>query len=79
MSITFALKGNTGRRVHTSFSRTKLEIRGHFSMSGPQPVGGNGCPEWIADLFDANPNLTQIALGNEESGIVYQRIPETIL
>lgn len=74
---TFLMRGATGVRYHGSHSRTKLEIRGHISMSGPQPVSDNGgVPELVHQLFQQFPQLQQVALGAADCGVVFQRIQE---
>lgn len=77
MSKTFAMKGGTGKRVHGAYSRSPLEIKGHFTMSGPQPIDDeSGCPQWVADLFDQHPDIQRVALSGDEWGAVFSRIPE---
>lgn len=72
---TFNLKGARGISYHGSHSRTKMEIRGCFSMSGPQPVSDDGgVPELVHQLFQNFPKLQQVALCADDSGVVYQRI-----
>ena len=69
----FAMKGYKGKTVHAHHSRTKLDIKGCWMSSGPQVVGGEGgCPEWIYELFEANKDLTSIALSTNEDGVLYQ-------
>lgn len=73
----FLMKGATGVRYHGSHSRSKLDIRGHISMSGPQPVGDEGgVPELVHQLFQQFPKLQQVALGAETFGVVYQRMKD---
>ena len=73
---TFAMKDNTSPRIHGSHAFGKLEIRGAFSFSGPQPVGvDGGVPQWVGDLLDANPDIQQIAVSCETgSSVVWSRI-----
>lgn len=74
---TFVMKGAAGVRYHGSHSRTKLDIRGHVSMSGPQPVSDDGgVPELVHQLFQQFPHLKQVALGAETHGVVYQRMTD---
>lgn len=76
MSTTFALKGHAGTIYHGAHSRTPLEIRGHFHIQGPQPVGDGGVPKWVSDAFDAMPHMTRIALSSKTGGVVWSRIEE---
>ena len=75
MSTTFLLKGNkTAERFYGQHSRTPLEIKGHWSMSGPQAVGEGGVPECVAEVFRAFPHMKSIALGTDTHGVVWQRL-----
>lgn len=64
--------------VHGSYSRTKMEIRGHWHLSGPQSVATEGgCPEWVNNLFENRPELKRVALDfGENGGVVYTRMDE---
>ena len=74
MSTIFAMKGGPGRTFHGAYSRTAMEIKGHWHMQGPQPVSDDGgVPQWAADLFDAMPDLMQIALATKRGGVVWTR------
>ena len=73
--ITMGMKDCRARQVHLSYSYSKIEIKGHFGITGPQVVGGEGgCPEWVAKALDENPHLQAIALVTETGGRVYQRL-----
>lgn len=75
MAQTFAMRGNKSEVYHGAHSRTPLEIRGSFSMSGPQPVGDDGgVPTAVAEIFRAMPHCQTISLGNEKGGVVYSRL-----
>lgn len=64
-----------GERYHGSHSRTKLEIKGHFSTSGPQPVSDDGgVPILVADIFRNMPKIQSVTLNGESSGVVYSRL-----
>jgi hypothetical protein len=70
----FGMRGFKGRTIPSAHSATPLEIKGAWTMQGPQVVGGEGgVPEWVFDLFQANPHLEQIALGYERGGVLYHR------
>lgn len=74
-AFSFALKGNKGRRVFGAHARGKLSIKGSFHIQGPQPVDDdNGAPVWVADFFDNNQDVDQIALSGENHSVVYARI-----
>ena len=71
----FALKGNKERKVAAAHSRTKMAIKGHFTIQGPQIVGGDGgAPEWVYDLFENNPHVEEVALNFSEGGVLYAPI-----
>lgn len=70
---TFALRGNTEKSIHGSYSGIPIECRGSFHMQGPQPV--SALPEWLVELFE-NSDIQQISLSTKESGVVYTRIQE---
>jgi hypothetical protein len=76
MSMTFALKGHKGKLYHGSHSRTPLEFRGTWNMTGRQPVGDGGVPQWIDELMEANPDIQQIAISTNDGGVIWSRIPE---
>lgn len=78
MSKSFLMHGNTAKRVHGAHSYSALDIRGHFMMSGPQGIGKGGCPQWVSDAMDANPDIKQIAINGENSGVVFTRMAEAI-
>jgi hypothetical protein len=76
---TFLLKGHKAKEVfHGSHAVTgTLEIRGNWSMSGPQPVGDGGVPECVAQVFRSMPAVTRIALqGENGAGSVWQRVED---
>jgi len=71
----FAVRGFRGRTVHASYSSTPLDVKGTWHLRGPQPVGGaGGAPEWVVDVFEANPLVQFIAVGTEMNGVVYGRM-----
>ena len=70
----FAMKGHAGPLFHGSHSTKPLEIRGSFHCSGPQPVEDDGCPQWVADIFDRLPGLERIALDGNGRGAVWSRM-----
>lgn len=73
--LTFALRGNTRPQLHASYSCTPLEVKGHFHMSGPQPVSNNGgAPEWVAQVLRDHPDVEAIAVCREHGGVVWQRM-----
>ena len=78
MSTLFAMKGSKASTFHGAHSSKPLEIRGTWHMQGPQPISNSGgVPLWVADLFDARPDLMQVALSTEQGGVVWSRmVPE---
>lgn len=73
--MTFAMRGNTAEQVHGAYSRAPLQFKGMFYAQGRQPVGPeDGAPKWVAEFFRANPDVKQIAISREKSGVVYTRI-----
>lgn len=70
------------RVFHGAHSRSGIEVTGHWSTQGPQPVGEGGVPQWVADAFDADPRLMQVALSGEHEGqkfgSVYSRIEHEV-
>lgn len=70
---TFAMKGFNGRTIGCAMSHSELTFQGSIHVQGRQPVGDDGAPQWVADLFDENPEVMQVAIGKEKSGIVYYR------
>lgn len=74
--FTFALKGNKEKQVNAAYSSTPLEIKGTFNIQGPQIVGDDeGCaPNWVYEMFKANPNLQSISLNLTHSGVVFYPI-----
>lgn len=63
------------KSVYGAYSASKLEIKGIFHCQGSQPVGtAGGCPQWVADVFEANPDIDYIATGNDERGAFYRRM-----
>jgi hypothetical protein len=79
MSLSFAMKGSTKPTFHGAHSHTKLEIRGNFYASGPQPVGDDGgVPQWVADAFAYFPSLREIALNGDTHGVVYSRFADEV-
>jgi hypothetical protein len=76
VSTVFLMSGSKAKAFHGTYSRTRLDIRGTHSLSGPQPIGEGGVPQWVADAFDAHPGLMQIALNGEDRGAVYSRLEE---
>lgn len=72
---TFALKGHKGKLYRGEHSQTPLEFRGMFHMTGCQPVGDGGVPEWVDKLMEAYPDIQQIAISSTESGVIWSRIP----
>ena len=76
MALVFSMKGNTQRQVHGAHAHGPLEIKGHFTASGPQPVDNDGgCPQWVADLLDQHPDIQRVALSGDKWGVVWQRMP----
>lgn len=73
---TFLMKGNKAKSIHGAYSRSALEIRGHFSMQGPQPVGENGAPQWVADIFESRPDIIRVAVSTEDRGAVWTRMDQ---
>lgn len=72
--ISSPLRGNTKPALHASHSCSKIEVRGHFHITGPQFVGGEGgLPIWVAAVLE-DPTITGIAIMRENSGVVIQRI-----
>ena len=70
----FALRGNQARTLPSAHSCEKLEIGGTWSTQGPQIVGGDGgAPEWVYELFQGNPLITEVALNYETCGVVWSR------
>ena len=70
----FALKGSNCRTLPTAHSSAKLEIRGLWTIQGPQIVGGEGgAPEWVYDLFQKDPCMMKIAISYESGGVVWSR------
>jgi len=69
----FALRGNKSPQLSAAFARGPLEIKGCFHAQGCQIVGSEEgeCPQWIADFFEANPDVTQLAIGTKTDGVVY--------
>jgi hypothetical protein len=78
MSYTFLMRGpkSDAQVFHGAHSRSPLEIRGQFSMTGPQPVGDGGVPKWVADLFESMPDLKQVALSTDKRGVVWSRLSD---
>jgi hypothetical protein len=74
--MTFALKGSREPQVHAAHSRTRLQIRGCFHITGPQIVGGDGgAPQWVADVLAAHPEIEEIAVNRGSGGVCYARMP----
>lgn len=61
-------------RIHGTYCSGKLEFSGCMNMSGPQPIGGNGAPYWVADLFKRFPRIDTIALSGEKGSQIYARM-----
>ncbi len=77
MSILFAMKGSNAKTIHGAHAHGPLEIRGHFTSQGPQPIGAEGgCPQWVADLLEKHPDIQQVALSGEHCGVVWSRIAD---
>lgn len=75
MGTTFAIKGNTAKTVHGAHAHGPLEIKGRFTMQGPQPIDDeNGCPQWVSDLLDQYPDVQQVALSGDKCGVVFSRM-----
>ena len=80
--ITFQMRGrgpNAGfdrKVVHGQHSLTTPKILGNWHVSGPQPIGGGGCPQWVDDAFAADPKLKRVVLVGEGHGSVYSRMDE---
>lgn len=75
-TFSFALKGSKGRKVFGAHAIGTLTIKGLFHAQGPQPVDdNNGAPVWVADFFDNNQDVDQIALSGKKHSVVYARIP----
>lgn len=73
---TFAMRGNKSAKVHGSYSSSGLEIKGRFHMAGPQPVGEDGAPVWVYEMFKQHPEITQIAINKGASGVVFAPIKD---
>jgi hypothetical protein len=74
MSIVFAMKGSKARTFHGAHSANPLSIQGTWHAQGPQPVDdAGGVPGWAADLFDAMPDVMQIALSTKRGGVLWTR------
>ncbi len=74
-TFSFALKGNTERKVFSAHAIGKLDFKGTFHMQGAQPINDNGsAPQWIANYFDNNPEIDHIALSGKKRSVVYGRI-----
>lgn len=69
----FVTKGFEGKTFGCSKSQTELEISGQWYVQGRQTVCENGCPEWVADIFNDNPDIEIIAIGRQNHGTVYSR------
>lgn len=72
---TFALRGHKGKLYRGEHSGGPLKFTGAFHMSGLQPVGKGGVPEWVDRLMETNPDIQQIAISSTESGVIWSRIP----
>ena len=71
----FAMKGNKAKCVYGSHSLQPLEIRGCFTVRGPQPVGiEGGTPQWVSDLFDTQPDIDIVCISGKNGGVVWNRI-----
>jgi hypothetical protein len=68
---TFALRGNTEKKIHGSYSSSPIECRGAFHMSGPQPA--SSLPKWLVQLFE-DFDIQQLSLSTKDGGIVYTRM-----
>lgn len=73
---TFLMKGNKSKSIYGAYSRSALEIRGRFHMQGPQPIGENGAPQWVADIFESRPDIIRVAVSTEDGGAVWSRMDE---
>lgn len=69
---TFAMRGNKETRLHGNYSLKPVEIMGSFHISGPQPV--SAVPELVVRIFEANSEVTQVAINTESRGMIYQRM-----
>lgn len=77
MPFVFALKGSNTKTIHGAHARGPLEIRGHFTAQGPQPIGEEGgCPQWVADLLEKHPDIQKVALSGDNGGVVWSRIAD---
>jgi len=72
MPIAFSLKSNQQTTYYGSYSVRPLEIRGHFSMQGPQRE--DMIPSYVAEIFKNNPEIKSVAINRADSGAVWQRI-----
>jgi hypothetical protein len=71
----FTPKESTVERIHASYSRKALDIRGTWYMSGPQPVGvDGGAPQWVWDLFEQDETIQTVTVGRADYGVVYARM-----
>lgn len=69
-----SLNGFLAPSISAFLSVTKLDIRGHFMSHERQPVGvPGGCPQWVADVFAADPKIKKIAVSGDDFGVVYYR------
>lgn len=58
--------------VHSTYLRSSLDIRGSIQCSGTQPIGTpGGAPLWVFELMRQYPQIKQLALSFENSGVVY--------
>ena len=62
--------------IHSSYSHSQLEIKGCWHMQGPQPIGENGVPKWVGEIFKENSDIEAIAINKKKSGIVYSKLEE---
>ena len=75
MSKTFLINGSDAKTVHGAYAHGPLEIKGCFTMQGPQPVEKDGgCPQFVSDLLDQHPDIKQIALSGDACSAVFSRM-----
>ena len=73
MPLKFVMKGYKGKTVYGAYARGELEIKGHFHAQGVQPVGDDGAPEWVAEIFKNMPHIKNIAVSGEEGSALWTR------
>jgi len=70
---TFVMKGYKGETVGFAISNTPVNMSGCFHIQGRQPIGEDGAPQWVFNLFENNPDIEQIGIRTKTGGYVYSR------